>query len=175
MLFVNPTTPELRIYNPETGGWARFTGGKLDIDESDPDFKYVMAEAQRNPAISIHAKGVNCPECGELFTGKTARMDLGKHRKGIHFDKWLADQDALAAAERDVQVKSRAGYVCDICQPVQEFGTADDLAGHVSLLHAAPPELTETGETIGGDDGGSGGGQPIDTSVPAAAPAGGDA
>lgn len=171
MLFINTTHPEFSIYNPTTGGFARFRGGKLEIDESDANYAVVMAEAQKNPYISIHDKAVTCEDCGEMFTGKAASADLGKHRKADHFDKWLAEKDAKEAVERDRLIKSRAGYVCDVCQPVQEFGTPEDLAEHVKRLHANRPELTESGETVGGDEGG--GGATVDPEIPAATPSGG--
>ncbi|HEY6013483.1 MAG TPA: hypothetical protein VIU37_05740, partial [Candidatus Limnocylindrales bacterium] len=69
-LFINQATPYLRVYNPATEEFAQFQGGKLQLDEDDPDYGVVMAEALRNPAIIILADGVQCPECGEPFTGK---------------------------------------------------------------------------------------------------------
>lgn len=171
MLFVNPTHPYLQIYNPATGGFAKFVGGKLELDESDPNFGVVMAEATRNPLISIHEHVATCDQCGESYTGRTAAADLGKHRKAVHFDVWLADQDAKASVLREKEIKARAGFACDVCQPVQTFGTPEALAEHARKLHATAPELTESGETVGGDEGG--GGAPVDTEIPAATPAGG--
>lgn len=167
MHLVNTATPFLKIYNPDTGNFASFIAGKLEIEKEDPDFKWVMAEAQRNPAISIHEIATTCDQCGAIFTGKVASAELGKHRKEIHFDVWLAEKDAKDEALREVQVKSRAGYACDICSPVQEFPDAEQLAQHVRLLHATVPELTESGETVGGDEGERGGAK-VDTEIPAA-------
>lgn len=174
MLLVNTTHPALKIYNPATGLFAEFVGGRLEIAEDSPDYAVVMAEAKRNAYISIHDKAIGCPDCGELFTGGAAKLDLGKHRKSIHFDKWLADQDARDAVERNRQIKARAGFVCDICAPVQEFGTEPDLAEHVRLLHANAPVLTESGDRVIGQESDEGfGGATTNTEIPAATLSGG--
>lgn len=146
---VNTVTPFLQIYNPATGGFARFHGGLLVIEEGDPNYAVVMAEAARNPSISVMVNSTTCLECGEVFDGKTAAMKLGAHRKEVHFDSWKADKDRDHATEVEREVKSRAGYACDVCRPVQTFGTEEDLAAHVALLHTAPPALDEAGNDVG--------------------------
>lgn len=172
MKFVNVATPYLAIFIPPTGETIRFQGGILEVDEDDPRFPWVKAEAERNPAISVHEKVNTCVLCGEVFTGKMAAARLGAHRKEIHFDTWQAEKDAEAAAEREVQIKSRSGVFCDICVPLQEFPTKELLAEHTLLLHANAPALTESGETVGGDP--DAGGAAVDTGVPAATPSGSD-
>lgn len=163
-VFINTVTPELKIYNPVEDSWFGFTAGRLEIDEGDPNYQWALAEAQRNPAISVHQKATQCPECGDVFTGRMAAANLGSHRKEIHFDKWLADQEAATAEEREIQIKSREGYACPDCAPVQTFGTAEALALHVREIHAGAPSAAE----LESDGGGSG----VDTDIPAATPSG---
>lgn len=152
MLFINQATPYLRIYNPATEDFAQFQGGKLQLDDDHPDYEVVMAEALRNPAIIILADGIQCPECGEPFTGKAAKPQLGKHRKEVHFDKWVADAEGAAAAAIAVEVKSRQPLACDLCPRLQEFPDKDTLALHVQAVHTAV-DLDDNGNPVGYGDG----------------------
>lgn len=163
MIFINTVTPFLQIFIPPTGEFARFQGGKLEIDKDHPHFPFVMAEAQRNPAISIMANETTCPQCGETFEGRTAKMKLGAHRKEVHFDEWLADKEAADVAETQREIKSRAGYACDVCAPIQTFGDPDALARHVVEVHTIPPAMDEQGNELGG-----GAAAEVDTAIPAA-------
>jgi len=132
-------TPYLRIYNPVSGEYVQFLGGRLDIEPEDPNYAVVMAEGASNPAITIllTAKGgMNCPECGALFTGQAGAAQLGKHRKDIHFDAWLADKDAAHQSEINTILKDRAGVACDVCRPAQVFPNDDALGQHIRLVHA---------------------------------------
>lgn len=171
MKFVNTATPYLRVYNPATGGFAAFVGGVLELDPDHPDFPWVKAEAERNPAISIHEHASTCDQCGETFTGRTSAAELGKHRKQLHFDVWLAEKDKQAAEAREVQIKGRSGEFCEVCVPLQEFPTAAELALHVRTLHANAPQLTESGETVGQVDQPDGGPAAVEP-IPAATPSG---
>ena len=151
---VNSTNPYLRILLPD-GDYAQFQGGRLEVDEEEtPFYDEIMAEATRNPSIAILVNETTCRFCGEVFTGKHAADNLADHQKEIHFDLWVAQQQVEAATVIQREVKARAGYACDVCSPVQTFGSADDLAEHVTLLHTRPPELDDEGNTVGGDDGG---------------------
>lgn len=137
-VLLSRTYPFLRILNPATGGYAAFQNGKLVIEEDDPNYAVVMAEAKRNPDIIVTTKAVQCPECGQTFTGGNAPAALGLHRKSTHPNEWDRDREAKLATERQVIVKAREGFSCDVCQPVQTFGTEDDLVVHVRTLHGAP-------------------------------------
>jgi hypothetical protein len=148
MLFINQATPYLRIYNPATEGFAQFQGGKLQLEEGDDDYEVVMAEALRNPAIIVLADGIQCPECGEPFTGKAAKPQLGQHRKNVHFEKWIADQEGDAAERISVEVKRNQPLACDLCPRLQEFQTAEDLARHVQAVHTAV-DLDDAGNPVG--------------------------
>ena len=53
MLLINATHPSLRIYDPETREYVAFNHGRLSIDKGDPGYEVAMAEARRNPLISI--------------------------------------------------------------------------------------------------------------------------
>lgn len=167
MLFLCQTTPYLRVYDPESEEFIAFSGGKLQMDESDPGYAAVMAEALRNPAIVILADGVQCPECGEPFAGKAAKPQLGKHRKEVHFEKWVADQEAANAEAIAVEVKRRQPHACDLCPRVQEFGSADELAVHVAAVHTAT-ELDDDGNPVGSGDGGDNAGAAAAAEPPAA-------
>lgn len=174
MKFVNTATPYLKVYNPVTGGFASFVAGVLELEPDDPDFDWVKAEAERNPAISIHEHASTCDQCGDVFTGRTAAANLGQHRKQIHFDVWQAEKDHESEAAREVQIKSRSGSFCEVCVPLQEFPNAGELAAHVRLLHANAPRLTESGETAESvDQPDGGGGAPVDP-IPAATASGSD-
>lgn len=139
-ILINPTHPALSIYNPETGGYARFVAGKLEIEDDDPNYAWVMAEGQRNPSISIVKSAVFCPYCGEPFAGKPAKALEAAHVKNVHFDKWVERKEAEQAEETNVLVKERAGIACDVCQPVQVFADQDALMAHTKLVHTAPDE-----------------------------------
>lgn len=152
MLFICQTYPYLRIYDPETEDFLQFQGGKLQLDPGERGFEAVKAEALRNPAITMLTEAVQCPECGEPFTGKAAGAHLGKHRKEAHFDKWVADKQA----EQEVQtreVKGRQPHACDLCPRVQEFGSADELAIHVRAVHLTV-DVDDNGNVFGDEGGG---------------------
>lgn len=152
---VNTVTPYLRVFVPDDGGYVQFQGGKLEIEEGDYGYDEVMAEAQANPSISILVNAYTCPYCGANHAGKGAAGRLQGHIKQAHFDKWEEAKLAELAADHQVEIKARAGHVCDVCRPVQTFGTEDELALHVAELHTAPPTLDADGNEIGGTgDGG---------------------
>lgn len=150
-LLINNTNPYLQILNPATGAFVRFQAGRLEIAEDDPNYAVAMAWAARDPNIAVIVNETTCPDCGEVFVGseKKARLDLGAHRKDVHFDKWLADKQAQDAKVTEKEIKSRAGYPCDVCVPIQVFGTAEDLAAHVGLLHTSAPNLDDAGNDLG--------------------------
>src|SRR5512141_1663080 len=138
--FLNQTHPYLRILNPATGDYAQFEGGKLELEEDDPNYAVVMAASVTNPSITIlqTAKGGHtCPECGELFTGKEGPVQLGQHRKAAHFDAWLADRQKADSAATNTILKQAAGIACDVCQPVQVFPDQAALNTHIRLVHTA--------------------------------------
>lgn len=150
-LFINNVHPYLQILNPATGEFARFQAGRLEIAEDDPNYAVVMAWATRDPNIAVIVNETTCPDCGEVFVGseKKARLDLGAHRKDVHFDKWLADKQAQDARVTEKELKSRAGYPCDVCSPIQVFGDPAGLSEHVRLLHTAAPNLDDAGNDLG--------------------------
>ena len=149
---INNVHPDLRVYNPETGGYAQFVAGKLEIEEDDPNYAWAMKEGQRNPSIAIVKSAVYCVYCGEPFAGKMAKAQESKHEKDVHFDEWVKRKEAEVAEEVNVLVKDRAGIACDVCQPVQIFGSTEMLAAHTKLLHeeggaeTAPLTAAETEE-----------------------------
>jgi len=135
--------PYLRVYNPVTGDYAQFAGGKLDIEPSDPNYAVVMTEASTNPSISILEMvkgGLSCPECGKAFTGGASAAHLGTHRKDAHFDAWMADKAAVNQAEINAIVKERAGIACDACRPAQVFPDKEALNLHNRVVHTAPED-----------------------------------
>ena len=135
---LNYTNPYLRIYNPDSGEYAQFIAGRLEIDQDDPNFALVMANAASNPATTIveFAKdGHNCPECGALYRGQAGMAQLGKHRKDAHFDSWMADKNAAHQSEVNLILKERAGIACDACTPAQVFGDDEALIQHIRLVH----------------------------------------
>lgn len=138
--------PALRIYNPTSGEIVSFFGGKLEIEADDPNYEVVMAEASRNPSIVVVESIGTCPYCGETFTGGNAKLLLAQHTKNDHFEKWLEAKDVEDNAVRNVEIKAREGFACDVCAPAQVFGTEDDLALHVLAFHASAPEINDAGE-----------------------------
>lgn len=149
--FVNTVTPFLRILLP-TGEYAQFQAGRLDVAEDDPAHEAVMAEAIRNPSISIMVNKTTCEYDGVVFEGDRAAAKLAAHKKAIHFDLWAKEEELKAATVIQREIKARAGYACDVCAPIQTFGSEDDLAAHVALLHATAPELDDEGNTVGGGE-----------------------
>lgn len=162
MILINTNTPFLKVYVPASGDYVSFVAGKLEIDEGDVGYDEAMAEAKRNPSISIMVNETTCRYCGEVFTGKAAAAQLGKHKKDIHFEIWQAEKLIENEAVVQKEIKSRAGYACDVCQPVQTFGDEGDLSDHVKLLHTAPPPMDDEGNEIGTK------GRPGEAAIPAA-------
>jgi hypothetical protein len=152
---VNSTAPYLRILLSD-GNYAQFHGGRLDISEDDPFYSEVIAEGARNPSIAILINSTTCQFCGEDFSGDTAGKQADAHKKEVHFDLWIKQQEIDAATIIQKEVKARAGFACDVCAPVQTFGTDADLNAHIQTLHTNPPALDEDGNTIGGPDDGDG-------------------
>lgn len=144
-VFVCTSYPELRILAGDD--YVKFIGGKLELDPDEPGYDAVKAEAIRNPAISIIENETTCEYCGEVFTGKAGKAQLGTHKKANHFDVWQAEKEIENAKTMQREVKARAGFACDVCSPVQTFGTEADLTQHVRDLHAAPPDLDDAGNT----------------------------
>lgn len=132
-----------KILNPETSQWISFKAGRLDIEESDPNWKWVKEEALRNSEIIVVTNLLQCPDCSEGFTGKVARMDLGKHRKATHPFEWDADREAAHVQETAAIVKSREGFPCPVCGAHQSFPDEASLALHVRSLHGAPVEASQ--------------------------------
>ena len=147
--------PALAIHIPTDGSWVAFSGGRLEIEEGDANYEFVMAEASRNPAIAVYVNASTCLHCGETFA---AKAKLEAHVKDAHFDKWLADEDAAHSEKRIAEVKARSGVICDACTPPGEYADEDALALHVKVVHAAAPELGDSGAGELGE--GSGGEKP---------------
>jgi hypothetical protein len=163
MIFVCTEFPQLRILRAD-GDYAVFQGGKLELDEGDPGYEEVKAEAERNPFITILVNSTTCRLCGEVFTGKVAKPNLAKHVKEVHPLVWKAEQELDFAESQSKALKHTEGYPCDVCQPVQVFGTPSDLAEHVTLLHTQPPEM----DADGNETEGMGRRRPGERGVPAA-------
>lgn len=144
------------MLNPISLEAAQFVNRRLDIDEAEPMYQWVAAEAARNPEIIVMATGVQCPECGELFPGTIGKAQLGQHRKANHFNEWQADREAVHAAETIAILKERAPFACDVCKPLQQFGDEATLNLHTRLIHSAPASVNgalpeETREALGRD------------------------
>lgn len=162
-VLLNHVHPEMRILIPGTGQYRNFSGGKLEIEADDPDYSVVMAEASRNPSIVVYESVTTCPWCGEPFAGKGAPMQLGKHEKEAHFEKWAAKADAKAAEVRNAEIKARSGFACDQC-PHATFPDEATLALHVQVMHTAAPAMDDEGNTLGEAKGAA------EATVPAAKP-----
>lgn len=167
--FISTGLPYLRILQPD-GSYSQLQAGRLEVAESDWRHAAVMAEAIRNPAISIMVNSTTCEYDGVVFKGDHAADELAAHKKAIHFELWQKEQDLEHARVQLVEVKARAGYACDICAPVQTFGDEAGLAEHATLIHATAPTLDEQGNTVGGAGDDDGGRRPGEV-APAAAPA----
>lgn len=150
---LNHTYPAMRILDPSSGQWIAFLNGKLEIEKDHPSYDAVMAEAARNPSIVVIESVATCDLCGETFPGGAAAARLGKHRKDVHFDVWLAEKDRKDAEARNVLVKEREGVPCDACAPATWHPDADALAFHVSVMHTAAPSMDDEGNTKGQGDG----------------------
>jgi hypothetical protein len=142
---LNRRHPYLEIYDPADGTWTAFVGGRLDIDQSNPHYAVVMAEASRNPNIVVMEDGTQCVYCGQTFTGEMAAAALGRHQKEHHPVEWLAAKEEARAEQVHLELKSQARHACDICQPLQEFGSEDQLALHMNTVHAGRPVIDSSG------------------------------
>ncbi len=145
-LLFNHTHPFLSIYIPATGTFRQFSAGKLEIEEDDPDYEVVMAEAVRNPNIVVYETVGTCPVCGEVVgKGRTAEASVAGHIKVHHPD---AADTPLELPNREV--KSKAEFFCDVCRPTQTFLSEEDQRIHVETIHAAKPRLDEDGNVVEG-------------------------
>lgn len=163
--FICQKYPALQIYNPVSGDFIRFIGGRLDVTEDDPNFDVAMAEGLSNPAIQVLTGKVQCLHCGESFGDRSdSRSALEEHVKGSHMEVWQADQDASHAARIHAALKDHASFFCDVCRPMQEYPTESELANHVNAFHASAPQMDDEGNIVG--DGG--GLASVVTEVPAA-------
>jgi len=142
-LLVNTEHPRLRIINPQSGAIVQFEGGKLEIEDDDPNHDFLMSVATRRPDISIHVTGIlTCPQCNEKFTGGAAKPRFVRHLNLRHPE--LKAETAPRSGQK--RVKVAAQFNCDVCSPVQPFDTADDLAMHAAAVHAARQEEPESAE-----------------------------
>lgn len=148
---VNSNYPYLRVLLPDDT-FIQFQGGRLELPEDHPYYDHVMDVATGMPSIAILVNETTCIYCGEVFKGDKAAAKLDAHKKDIHFDVWEAESLIEAASVHQREVKSRAGHACDVCRPAQVFGSEDDLAEHIALLHTAAPSLDDDGNTLGGND-----------------------
>jgi hypothetical protein len=146
---LNHTHPEMRVYVPQTGQYREFRGGKLEIEKDDPDYEVVMAEASRNPSIVVYESVTTCERCGEDFTGKLAKANLAKHRKEVHPDVVMAEEDAAFLEARNAEIKAREGIPCDLC-PHATFPDAEALALHIKVMHTSAPPMDDEGNLKGG-------------------------
>jgi len=139
MLFINHVNPYFRIYVPELETFVEFKGGKLELDEDDPAYATVYAVCEATPNVVILQDAVQCDLCGESFRkGKTAAMQLGKHRKDVHFKEWSEEESERQAQVIRKEIKARQPFACDLCTQVQEFQTEDELAAHIKAVHIDP-------------------------------------
>lgn len=165
MKLVNLTYRELRVLMPD-GTYQQFRDGQLDVEETisyedqetgetrtltNPYFEPLLNFAKSDASTAILVNTTTCPHCSEVFAGKAAKADLGRHRKNTHFELWIADKQADQQAEVQKLLKSRANFVCDVCVPFQEYPNEPELAFHVNLVHAKAPDLDGDGNTVGGD------------------------
>lgn len=162
---LNYTHPALRIFipnGPAAGTFRVFANGRLDIEDNDPAFETVMAEAVRNPNIIVTQGTATCPWCAESFTGSEskAKAELSAHEQDKHLPEYLARTDAEAVTVRNALLKDRAGFACDVCRPAQVYGTEENLQEHIRVLHTAKPVLDVEGNIVEGatptDDAGAG-------------------
>lgn len=183
MHLVNFTYRELRVLMPD-GTYQQFRDGQLDVAETisyedqetgetrtlpNPYYEPLLNFAKGDPLTAILVNTTTCPHCGEVFAGKAAKADLGRHRKENHFELWIADKTADQAAEVQKLLKARANYVCDVCTPLQEYPTETELAFHVNLVHArTAPTMDAEGNEVGGggEDRRPGEVAPIPTATP---------
>ncbi|HEY6058515.1 MAG TPA: hypothetical protein VIV06_10810 [Candidatus Limnocylindrales bacterium] len=159
--------PALRVLRAD-GSFAQFVGGKLVVEDDDPDRDRLLAFAAGDPSVQIIVDEVQCLHCGEVIgAGRGAAGRLAMHVKAVHPEVWEADANAEHARMIAFEAKARAGISCDVCNPVQTFAEPEQLALHVQLVHTAPPPMDEQGNTLGAQD--EPDGRPVeDVAVPAA-------
>lgn len=150
---INRVHPALSIWIPFSNDVRQFRGGRLEIEEDDPAYAVVMAEASRNPNIVVITTSAQCEWCGESFSGSKAKDSLAAHIEAVHNDKHVEAQEAAAAAVRNTEAKSRAGIACDVCRPAQVFADEDALAFHIATVHASAPVIGDDGEILAEDGG----------------------
>lgn len=194
-VLLNRRHPYLRILDPISGQIVvpagdpprptSFHGGRLTIEEDDPNYALVMDFAQRDPNTVVLTNVVQCHVCGEAFGGQTGRASLAQHIQEVHPLEYLEDMDASALAERNVFIQQRQPFACDLDN--QSFPSEAELALHTRTFHGAPVVARDADGTaalpdalrdrLGGESGGEDGGGGVGTvaTIPAAKATGGRA
>jgi hypothetical protein len=160
---INTTHAYLRVLVDEPNlRFRKFEGGRLDIEQDDPDYAQLMAFAERTPEIRVVESAVWCPQCGEPFAGAHAGDSLVAHRKFAHLEAYYDDAEAGLETEKAAIILERSGIACPICasqgspRATERFPDVATMQVHSAAIHgsndAAPP-LDEEGNTIGGEDG----------------------
>jgi hypothetical protein len=171
---INAIHPQLRIVvSAEPLRIRSFMGGKLVVERDDPDYEQLMSFATSSPEVRVVETAVWCPECGEPFAGGAAKPEMGKHRKELHFDAWIADKEAATAQEKAAVISERSGIPCPICEAqggsTERFPDFETVAVHAKAIHDSDellPRLDAEGNTIGGD--GEGGVPAVSSTIPPA-------
>ena len=158
---INTSHPYLRVLVNEADlRFRKFEAGRLDVEQDDPDYTFLMAFAQQTPEIRVVETAVWCPECGEPFAGADSKDKLAAHRKVFHLEAYFDDAEAGLASEKAAIIIERSGIPCPICAQrggnTERFPDAATLQVHTAAIHGtddASPPLDEEGNTLGGEDG----------------------
>jgi hypothetical protein len=155
---LNNVNPYMRIFDEASESFVAFQGGKLEIEPGDPGYEAVMRVVEATPSIIVQVGGKQCLYCGETFAGKVAAANLTKHVKDVHFEIWQARQDAEHGQAIEKELRRRVPFACEVCPTVQEFGSAEDLALHTTLVHTTPT-VDSDGNAVGEGPGGESSGR----------------
>jgi hypothetical protein len=111
-----------RIFIPDTGEIRQFVQGKLVIEDDDPAYEVVMADAASNPNITIVmeaapgrtviAKASASNACDACSPAQTFDDDvaLAEHVKLVHIGRaTLTDEGEVTNADQPVRTRRKRG------------------------------------------------------------------
>lgn len=102
-LLLNYVNLSLRVFDPASGEVRQYQNGKLEIDESDPCYATVVAEAQANPDTKVVINNVvvsepvlfACDVCRPAQSFLNAK-ELHEHTNLVHMARPVLNDEGEA-------------------------------------------------------------------------------
>jgi hypothetical protein len=121
-LLLNYVNLSLRVYDPVSGEVRQYANGKLEIDESDPCYAVVIAEARANPDTKVVINNVVVSEpimfaCDVCRPAQSfdSEKELHEHTNLVHMARpFINDEGEAADADEPVRRKRKGEVSAEI-------------------------------------------------------------